>query len=339
MGRQMRRFEDRPATRERVPLLVGLFGPSGSGKTYSALRLATGIQSVVGGDIGVIDTEARRALHYADRFQFRHLEFGAPLGPLDYLAALEHFAAKGVRVVVIDSMSHEHEGPGGVLEAHESEMHRLSGGDAKKAERVKMLAWAKPKANRRRLLNGILQMGSNFVFCFRAKEKIKPVTGGQPEELGWMPIAGDEFLYEMTVNCLLPPGADGRPQWKPSRKGEQTLVKLPQQFRDLLSGGSQLDEDMGASLARWAAGDGAPGPAREEPGPTSSKGDRERLKQSLFEALSRLGLGGDTPTEKRARRLQWLRLAIGNEDVESTDELSTEELRRAVKTAESGETF
>lgn len=339
MGRQMRRFEDRPATRERVPLLVGLFGPSGSGKTYSALRLATGIQSVVGGDIGVIDTEARRALHYADRFQFRHLEFGAPFGPLDYLAALEHFAAKGVRVVVIDSMSHEHEGPGGVLEAHESEMHRLSGGDAKKAERVKMLAWAKPKANRRRLLNGILQMGSNFVFCFRAKEKIKPVTGGQPEELGWMPIAGDEFLYEMTVNCLLPPGADGRPQWKPSRKGEQTLVKLPQQFRDLLSGGSQLDEDMGASLARWAAGDGAPGPAREEPGPTSSKGDRERLKQSLFEALSRLGLGGDTPTEKRARRLQWLRLAIGNEDVESTDELSTEELRRAVKTAESGETF
>ena len=46
-----RTFEDRPATRDKVPLLVGLMGPSGSGKTFSALRLATGIQTVSGGDI------------------------------------------------------------------------------------------------------------------------------------------------------------------------------------------------------------------------------------------------------------------------------------------------
>ena len=82
-------FEDRPATRERTPLLVGLVGPSGSGKTYSALRLATGFQRVTGGDIYFIDTEARRALHYADSFNFRHLPFGAPFGSLDYLGVFD----------------------------------------------------------------------------------------------------------------------------------------------------------------------------------------------------------------------------------------------------------
>ena len=81
-------FEDKPATREKVPLFIGLFGPSGSGKTYSALELATGIQSVTGGDIHVIDTEARRALHYADRFTFRHVQFDAPFASLDYVGSI-----------------------------------------------------------------------------------------------------------------------------------------------------------------------------------------------------------------------------------------------------------
>ena len=59
-------FTFRPAVRENVGLLLGLSGPSGSGKTYSAMRLAQGIA----GDrrFVVVDTEAGRAKHYADRF-------------------------------------------------------------------------------------------------------------------------------------------------------------------------------------------------------------------------------------------------------------------------------
>ena len=89
-----RSFDDRVATRERVPVLVGLMGPSGSGKTFSALRLAAGMQTISGGEVFVIDTEARRATHYADRFRFRHIDFGAPFGPLDYLDAIEHCVRK-----------------------------------------------------------------------------------------------------------------------------------------------------------------------------------------------------------------------------------------------------
>jgi adenylylsulfate kinase-like enzyme len=69
-----RKFTANDAKREHVPLLIGLTGPSGGGKTFSALRLATGIQQVTGGDIYFIDTESRRALHYADQFKFKHVE-------------------------------------------------------------------------------------------------------------------------------------------------------------------------------------------------------------------------------------------------------------------------
>lgn len=255
-GAKMRSFDDRPAVREHVPLMIGLMGPSGSGKTYSALRLGTGIQQVSGGEIFVIDTEARRALHYASRFKFRHVVFSAPFGPLDYLAAIEHCVRKGAKVIIVDSMSHEHEGPGGVLEMHEAEVQRLSRGDAAKAEKVKMLAWSKPKQARRRMINSILQQPCNFIFCFRAKEKIKVERGKDPEPRGFMPIAGEEFVYEMTLNALLLPNAGGVPEWASNEIGEKQMIKLPEQFRELLLGTKgPLSETVGKELATWAAGD------------------------------------------------------------------------------------
>ena len=259
-----RTFEDRPATRDQVPLLVGLMGPSGSGKTFSALRLATGIQQVSGGDIYFIDTEARRGLHYADRFKYRHMEFGAPFGSLDYLAAITHCVKKGAGVVIVDSMSHEHEGPGGVLEQHEQELDRMAGQDYGKRNSMNLIAWAKPKAARRQLISGLLQLNCNFVFCFRAKEKAKPVKkDGKTtiENQGWMPIAGEEFVYEQTVNCLLLPSSNGIPTWRTEEPGEKAMMKLPEQFRHMFGSGQTLDETIGAAMAEWATG------VKHEPNP------------------------------------------------------------------------
>lgn len=244
----VRVFTAVPAVRESVPLLVGLTGPSGGGKTFSALRLATGIQTVTGGDIYAIDTEARRMLHYADRFKFRHIQFDAPFGSLDYLAAIRHCAAQGAKIIIVDSMSHEHEGPGGLLDYQAHEFERLGGRDA-----VKMLAWQKPKAARQQLLNGILQIPANFIFCFRAKEKIK-MAGGKVIPQGFMPIAGEEFVFEMTLNALLLPGAEGVPTWQPEHVGEKLMSKLPEQFRSLAANPRAFDEKMGADLATWARG-------------------------------------------------------------------------------------
>jgi hypothetical protein len=116
-------------------------------------------------------------------------------------------------------------------------------------------AWAEPKAERRRLINSILQLGINGIFCFRAKEKLKIVKGEKPQPMGWMPIAGEEFVYEMTVNCLLYPGCGGVPEWNPGEIGERMMVKLPEQFRELFKQRRPMDEDTGEALAKWAAGD------------------------------------------------------------------------------------
>jgi hypothetical protein len=255
-----RTFESQPARRTRVPLLIGLASPSGAGKTYSALRLATGIQRVVGGEIDVIDTENGRSLHYANLFKFRHTPFGAPFDPLGYLAAIEHCVKLGAKTIIIDSASHEHEGPGGVLEMHERECQKMVKEMNTTREKIQLGAWAKPKQERRRLINTMLQIDCNFILCFRAKKKIKPEKGKGMLELGWMPIAGDEWIFEMTMNCLLYPNAGGVPIWAPEMPGEQEMVKLPEQFRPMMlekHANRPLSEDIGQALAVWAAGDAA----------------------------------------------------------------------------------
>lgn len=257
MNIPLRKFDDVPAVREQVPLLIGLMGASGSGKTFSALRLATGIQEVTGGEIYVIDTEARRALHYAEQFKFRHVQFDAPFGSLDYLAAIRHCVAKGAKVIVIDSMSHEHIGPGGYLLTQEAEVQRMAGDDYAKRERVKMAGWIKPSNYRQQMITGILQLNVNFIFCFRAKEKTKPKTGGGIQEMGFMPVAGEELLFEMTVNALLPPKSNGIPQWRSDQVGEKLMMKLPKQFEAVFADSKSLDEATGRALATWARGGSA----------------------------------------------------------------------------------
>lgn len=237
-------------------MLVGLTGASGSGKTYSALRLATGMQRVTGGDIFYVDTESRRALHYADEFKFRHVPMEAPFSPLDYLEAIRYCSGKNAGVLIIDSMSHEHEGPGGVLDMHETILDRMAGSDFKKRDRMTFSAWAKPKAERRKLINEVLRMGVNAILCFRAKEKIKIAKGqdGKNEvvKLGWQAIAGDEYVYEMTVNCLLYPGSKGVPVWNPDEKSEH--VKRMDSLAPIFPDGQPLSEEAGYALGQWASG-------------------------------------------------------------------------------------
>ena len=256
-----RTFKIEQAERKAVPLLIGLMGPSGGGKTYSALRLAGGIQRIFPGDIIGIDTESNRMLHYASMFDFKHIPFGEPFGSLDYLEVLKFAASHKPSVILVDSMSHEHSGIGGMIDAQERELDRMAGDDYQKRQRCQMLAWKKPKSDRRKLIDGLLQMNCNFIFCFRAKESSRPVKNKQTgrnevENFGFMPIAGDEFVFEMTINMLLLPHANGHPTWQTDNKGEKMMMKLPQQFRDIFENKEvQLTEDIGEKLALWAKGD------------------------------------------------------------------------------------
>lgn len=272
MGNESKRvFGHSKAARVATPAMIGLVGPSGSGKTRSALRLATGLQRVTGGDVWMIDTEAKRGLHHADKFNFTHLPFGAPFSPLDYLAAFEHCMKNGARHIIVDSMSHEHEGPGGVLEMHAAEVERRASAEAKRYnkertssgdEKHNFPSWAVPKAQRRQMINFVLQQECNFVFCFRAKPKIKMVKKSSSEgrertemqEQGFQAIAGEEFLYEMLINFLLLPGAQGLPSFQSEYPGERELIKVPEQFFGLRNKPVQLSEEVGETIGQWCAG-------------------------------------------------------------------------------------
>lgn len=256
--RKAREFTISPAERDNVPLLFSLTAPSGAGKTFSALRVAMGIREVTGGEIVGVDTEQKRMKHYADDFRlpngkpgFHHVPFAPPFGSLDYLDAVR-FAVKDhkARVCIIDSMSHEHDGDGGYLQTHDAELRDMGGDD-----KNNWTAWQRPARERRQFINGILQLDCAFIFCFRAKDKLKiGGKGTKPIELGWMPIAGQEFLFEMTAACILYPGALGMPIWRSNMPGESTMLKLPRQFQALFEEPRQLDEATGRALGTWATG-------------------------------------------------------------------------------------
>lgn len=240
-------FTATPAVRKRVPLLLGLMGASGSGKTCSALRLAKGIQRVESGPVVFIDTESGRALQYADDFDFLHMRFEPPYTGERYIQALEAAASHKPACIIIDSMSHEHDGEGGVLDQHDKAM----GGNHKK----QFTAWGVAKKGRKRLIQRILKLEANVIFCFRAQRKVKPDKSGKPVDMGWMPIAAPEIVFEMTACCLLPPGSNGVPNWMPTEPGESEMVKIIEPLRKTLEQRGQLTEEIGAELAAWSSGD------------------------------------------------------------------------------------
>ena len=256
-----RQFIIAPAVRRPVPLLLGLAGPSGSGKTYSALRLATGIARITGGDIVVIDTENKRAQHYADLFKFSHIDFAPPYGPMDYLAALQTAERTKPACIVIDSLSHEHDGEGGTLDCVTAELDRLAGADTNLQQKLAAAAWRKPKAARRALLSGLLRLQSHVIVCIRANERTRMAREAlavEPVDMGLTPIAAPEFLFELTASALLKAGAQGTPTWASMLPGEHAAIKLPRQFEPVFKRVGPLDEAHGEMLARWAAGETLP---------------------------------------------------------------------------------
>lgn len=258
MNAPVRSFEVKPAIREQVPLLIGLMGPPGSGKTYSALTLAEGMKAVAGNDPVLIDTEGGRSKKYADDFKFQRIDFTAPFKPTDFLDAIRAADALKPCCIIVDSMSDEHEGEGGVLDWHDSELDRMAGTDWAKRERVGQAAWIKPKASRRDMINGMLQIQTPLIFCFRAREKVKQVKNDrgkmEPTNLGYMPIAPSEIVHAMDLNCVLPPKSDGVPAWKSDKMGEDFIIKLPEFFKVIFADGGPITKETGRALAAWAKG-------------------------------------------------------------------------------------
>lgn len=287
----VRQFQILPGKREALPLFIGLVGPSSSGKTRSAFELAAGIQSVVGGEIVFINTEGRRGLLDIDLYgdRIKHMPFPAPYASLDYLAAIRQAQDTGAKTIVIDSMSHEHESEGGMLDYQDQELRRMAKDDygTWKAEKYNMLAWQAPKAARRTLLTrGIMQADVNIIATFRAKETSKPIkVDGKTKvvPMGFTPIAGDEFVFEMALSAFLPPMCRGIPNWHPENPGERMAVKRNDQLERIVPDGATLSQEIGARLAEWAQGGVKDHAAEKDPVTEYGRELARMLKSSVKE--------------------------------------------------------
>lgn len=301
-------YNFRPAARENTPLVIGIAGPSGSGKTASGLKLARGILGGKDDGIFMIDTEANRGLHYACapgekpgdfRFRFQHLRMEPPFSPSAYQEAIAAAVTAGAKLVFVDSMSHEHEGQGGILEWHERELDRMAGQDYAKRERMTFAAWIKPKSAHNQFVNFILQQPCHFIFGFRAKDKmklLKVMRDGrertEPVQLGWTPICSDRFEYEMTTLLMLPPSARGVP--------DITLeaTKINAHHVSFFPAGQPIAEKAGEQLAAWALGGGA-----SSTPPSTPTGPAEAGRKLLEEIQAELvkAYPGQTPADKEAK--------------------------------------
>lgn len=272
-------FVFKKAIREQVGLIIGLAGGTGSGKTMSAMRLAAGIC----GDkpFAVIDTEAGRAKHYADAFRFDHGDLAAPFTPERYAEAI--FAADEARYpcIVVDSMSHEWAGTGGVLEMQEDELDRMAGDNWSKREACRMAAWIKPKMQHKKMVQRLLQVRAHLILCFRAEEKIEMIKEDGKTKIipktsltginGWIPVCEKNLPFELTTSFLLTADAPGMP--KP--------IKLQEQQKAMFPLNKPISEESGRAVAAWAAGGSKPA-VKEESAP---KGEPTTLSTDEVEAM------------------------------------------------------
>src|SRR3990167_2638425 len=212
--------------------IIGIGGISGSGKTYTALLLARGMVNKAE-EIGFLDTENKRGSLYADILdgQFLIGDLYPPFSPTRYAEAIKEFQDAGVKVLVIDSVSHEWEGEGGCDDI----------ANAPLAAGKKMANWIGAKREHKRFMNTLLQCNMNVIVCIRAREKTDFKDPSKPVSLGIQPICEKNFMFEMTASFLV------------ENEGKnQRFLKLPSFLKSAFgSGQDYIGTETGKKIMEW----------------------------------------------------------------------------------------
>ena len=315
----------RKAEREGARLVIGLAGISGSGKTRTALELAYGLSGFDASKVGFIDTENRRGSLYADVLrneagevqQFWIGDLEPPFSPQRYIDAIREFEKAGVEVLVIDSISHEYEGTGGVEEI------------ATLANPMKP-QWNKAKAEHKRFMNALLQSNMHVICCIRAREKVKLVkVNGKTEyePQGIMPVTEKNVMFEMTASLMM---------WDSG--SSQQVMKCPEELRGILGRESgYINAQDGLSLLQWVQGGNKLDPKveayRNKLRGVTEQG--EAYTQECWDktpAAIRKALGDDFKQSLlQAARAYDEQRASGNQDAQHVDDLNSQVMGQAAE--------
>jgi len=177
------------ASRRKAKIKLALQGPSGSGKTKSALLIAYGLCGSWD-KIAVIDTENRSADLYADLGPYNVLPLAAPFSPERYIEAIGVCLKAEMQVIIVDSISHEWEGIGGILETHSG----MQGNS--------FTNWSKLTPRHNSFVQHLLQCDAHIIGTIRAKQDyVLSDKGGKivPEKVGLKGVTRDGMDYEFTL--------------------------------------------------------------------------------------------------------------------------------------------
>jgi hypothetical protein len=181
-------MELRQAHRKQAKIKLALQGHSGSGKTMSALLLASGITGY--SKIAIIDTENHSADLYAHLGEYNVLQLSKPFTPERYIKAIEVCENASMEVIIIDSVSHEWDGSGGILDLHGA----MTGNS--------FTNWNKVTPRHNAFVQKILQSESHVIGTIRTKTDytLTDKNGKMvPEKVGLKGITRDGMDYEFTV--------------------------------------------------------------------------------------------------------------------------------------------
>lgn len=314
--------------------LVGVYGKSGSGKTHSALLLAIGISRALYGAgtrrVGIIDTERKRSTVIFDLLPERPmlLDLEEPFSPERYTEAITVLEDKPVGCGVIDSMTHEWSGEGGILDWQEKELTRMAGEDYRKRESCKMASWIAPKIAHKKMVQRILRSSVPLVCCLRADEKVHMERGDGDKKTRVItdefttPDFDKKFIFEMLCNLEIVQVGD-LPGCCRVRKWSHPDIKklLPKE-------GEQVTVQHGEALGQWCKRSiGTKEPTAMAPRGADSKATAA-LKKKLWEVTKSVH-------HETARILeQWLWDENIMHDTRSLADATDAELRQYIEKAE-----
>lgn len=224
----------RPVERKGSKVLMALCGTSGSGKTLTALKIANGIVDSPS-KIGFLDTENYRGSLYSDALGSVKFQIGdlfAPFSPKRYADAIKEFEQSGIEVLIIDSVSHEWFGDGGVEDIAELAIEKG----------LKIKDWNTAKRQHRKyFMTALLTSTVHIICCVRATEKTDFKNPSKPVSLGIQPITEKNFMFEMLCSVMM------YDQGK-----RQEFIKVPNYLQHAFgSGNGYLGEETGRKILEW----------------------------------------------------------------------------------------
>lgn len=185
-------FQPRKAQKHSVKLKMAIQGPSGSGKTEGALALAKNF--VPNAKILVVDTENESASLYADRYEFDTIPLSAPYTSDRYRKAMQAAVDGGYDVLIVDSLTQQWDGEGGILRRKEA-LDRQPGSNS-------YTNWSTYTPEHTAFVEFIKSLPIHTICTLRTKQDyvLETVNGKQkPRKVGMAPIQRDGLEYEFTL--------------------------------------------------------------------------------------------------------------------------------------------